>query len=86
MHNNDDIVTVELKKDYLTELARDFNKIYDQFYEEGGDTGELVELGDKMLKNNHPAATMLIFARHDIITSDREAATLAELAKRRGWI
>lgn len=85
MNEKSDVITAELSRDYIEELARDFNAIYDTFYKNGYNS-ELVTIGDKMLKAVHPAATLLIIARHDIITSDREAATLAKLAQKRGWL
>ena len=77
--------TVEIKRDYLEKLARDFNAIYDDLYKNGGDSSELVALGDKIIKSGHPITTMLLWARNDFISSDRESAALAILCKKRRW-
>lgn len=76
---------VELRPDYLEKMRAKYNAIYTELYNGGAYNWADVEKGENMAKKGHPLAAVLMLARQDLFTSDRECAALAIMEKRGGF-
>lgn len=75
---------VELRPDYLEKMRKEYNALYAELYDGGYNWGDVVD-GENMAKNGHPLAAVLMLARQDLFTSDRECAALAIMERRGGF-
>ena len=76
---------VELRAEYMQKLRAEYNAIYTELYNGGAYSWGDVEKGESMAKKGHPLAAVLMLARQDIFTSDRECAALAIMERRGGF-
>lgn len=76
---------LDLCPEYLEKLRKEYGAIYTELYNGGAYDWADVEKGESMAKNGHPLAAVLILARRDIFSSDRECAALAIMDRRGGF-